>query len=116
MDDVVIAKKYLNKARNAATAGHEFDLTFNTFKRLMTKKRCMLSGVQLTNHTGTLPIGTDRTLDRLDSNLGYTEDNTIVVCHEVNALKAKLENPISMLSAKVVQKVLKTLARLKVDL
>lgn len=90
MDDIVIARKYINKASNAAERGHEFDLSFIQFKRILTKVKCHYSGVPLTDDNNRW---TSRTLDRIDNSKGYILGNVVVCCHGINQLKSISENP-----------------------
>ena len=105
MDDLKIAKKYTTKAGNAAASGHEFDMSFTEFKRLMLTKRCKYTGMVMTEQEGPNPKSTDRTLDRYDNAEGYVHGNVYAVCHWVNQLKSTLEDPKNKISAEHVSNV-----------
>lgn len=85
--DVVVAKKYLGKRANARDRGIEFTLTFADMKRLLQRKRCYYTGVELLddvddNHRQ------KRTIERLDASKGYTKENCVAACMAANSLKA----------------------------
>lgn len=102
MEDLKIAKKYTIKASNAAAAGHEFDLSFGEFKRLMLTKRCKYTLMVLTEQSGPNCKATDRTIDRYDNAKGYVSGNVYAVCHWVNQLKSTLEDPSNDITAEHV--------------
>ena len=85
--DLEIASKFMSLNSNAITRGKEFELTLVDIRRLLTKKRCEYTGIELTKATTNLPNATDRTIDRLDSNIGYIPGNVFAVSHRANSLK-----------------------------
>ena len=110
MDDLTIAKKYTTKAYRAEHGGHEFTLTFQQFKKLMNTKRCYYTGVLLTDmkNKDALPPKY-RTIDRIDSTVGYIPDNVVVCAHAVNHFKSIWESPSSFLTKSLVKKLLNKL-------
>lgn len=76
-------------------------------------KRCQMSGVIFTESQGKGGnlLQTDRTVDRIDSDRGYEDDNVMAVCHGVNNFKSRFEcDPEKIVvTAKVGIKVLKLL-------
>lgn len=102
MNDIEIAKKYTNKANNAAKKGHSFELTFAEFKRVINAKYCYFTGIELTNTSGTEINATDVTIDRVDNSLGYVKGNVAPCCHAYNLFKGHLENPSNPLTRKNV--------------
>ena len=89
MNDLVIAKKYINKAKNAAKAGHEFALSFGEYKKLAVRKTCAYSKIPFSPH----PERWDsRTMDRIDNKVGYTAKNTVACCYGINQIKSMVEN------------------------
>lgn len=91
--DLVLARFYLNKHRNAKERGIEFTLTLADMRKLLKKKTCHYTGEKLNFLHG------DRnklSLDRVDSSKGYTKENTVACATWVNHWKnAVLENTSS---------------------
>jgi hypothetical protein len=85
--DYDVASKFLSLYGNAKTRDKEFGLTLTDVRRLLTKKRCEYTGVELTKATTALPTATDRTIDRLDAEIGYVTGNVFAVSHSANSLK-----------------------------
>ncbi len=92
MNDIEIARKYINKTRNAETKGHEFTLSFVEFKRVVTAKRCYYTGIELTPGKEKENLATDITIDRVDNSLGYIKGNVVACCHAYNQFKGVLES------------------------
>lgn len=108
MNDIEIARKYTNKAHNASQKGHEFDLTFAQFKRVINAKRCYYTGVELTSGAAIKEnIPTNITIDRVDNSKGYIPGNVVACCFAYNQFKSVLENPSNPLDAKNVMRGLK---------
>jgi len=106
MKDLTIAKKYLQKNQNAKRAGHSFELSFTEFKRLMNKKRCTYSGLELVDEKEKF---CSRTIDRIDATKGYISGNVEAVAFGINALKATIENPEHKMTLEALIKMAKTL-------
>lgn len=49
--------------------------------------RCAISGVKMTAIRGRGKVYTNISIDRIDSNIGYTPDNIQLVCTIINAMK-----------------------------
>lgn len=84
--DVMIASKYVNKWRDAQRRGIDFDLTLPQFRKLFSRKTCGYTG-------GKLILGDkdfNPTVERIDSDKGYTGGNVIVVADFYNRLKNTL--------------------------
>ena len=114
MIDVYVAEKYLKKIANAKLAKHEFQLTFNEYKRLITRKHCYYTGIELTSkRAGANILQTDCTLDRIDNTKGYVNGNVVACCHAFNKLKSTFENPCSLLTIKNALKGLKIADKLE---
>lgn len=95
LSDVAIAQYYLHKHQTSSERGIPFELSLSDFKKLVKRKRCYYTNQMLTRG---LSDRNTFTLDRLDSNKGYTKDNTVPCCGWVNQLKNELfENPKSSL-------------------
>ena len=48
---------------------------------------CPLLNIPLTHSSGSLPVDGSPSLDRIDSSLGYTPENTWVISHRANTIK-----------------------------
>jgi len=111
MNDLEIAKKYVSKANRAKQAGHEFELSFTSFKNMMKAKKCQYTNLKLTEnrsdnqHTRFL----DRTIDRIDSTKGYIKGNVITACHGANNFKSIFEDGINPLTPEMAIKICKTM-------
>lgn len=94
--DEVVARKYLDKLQNARERGLEFTLTLRDVARLMKRKRCYFTGIELLDTSGSAHPQ-KRTFDRLDSSKGYTPENTVASSHAANSSKSWIlenqENP-----------------------
>jgi len=80
----------LNAKRGAAKRGHEFSLTIKDVADCWDEQQqiCAYSGRQMT----LLPSQLNTvSIERIDSSIGYTKDNTILVCHAVNRMKSDFE-------------------------
>lgn len=97
--ELVIAKDR-NKKRNK---NHEFDITLEFLMELLEHQDglCALSGIEMstTSHRDECPEGmrinpNKLSIDRIDSNIGYTKDNVQLVCCWVNLMK--LDMPIDV--------------------
>jgi hypothetical protein len=102
--DRYVAKKYLIKLENARQAGHEFTLTLFEFKKIVSRKNCFYTGVEMLK-----PIGkgsnewNDLTLDRVDNSKGYVPGNVVACIKSANSIKGVWENPAHDISAEMVQ-------------
>lgn len=111
MNEVNIAKKFINKAKNAESRGIVFELSFQSFKNLMRAKKCFYTRTLLTNQTSEDGVQkpTDRTIERVDSSKGYVKGNCVACCHEANRWKAYFENPVNtIITPKTALKMLRT--------
>jgi hypothetical protein len=80
----------LNAKKSAAKRGHKFDLTFEDIADCWNTQQqtCAYSGRKMTllpNQLNTVSI------ERIDSSVGYTKDNTILVCHAINRMKSNFK-------------------------
>lgn len=91
--DYIVANFYSRKVESCVKRNIPFELSFAQVRRLLKKKTCHYTGIKLT-HRSQLP--NSWTLDRINSKLGYTKENTVVCSHSINQLKNELlENPQS---------------------
>lgn len=107
MNDLEIAKMYLDKASNTEDKDLEFLLSFVEYKRLVIRKKCAYTGEVFSEYKDGKPIDMwrSRTLDRIDNAQGYITGNVVAVCGGVNRLKALWENPNNPLTAALVIKI-----------
>lgn len=75
--------------KNAKSKGLEFDLTEDFLLALYNKqnKKCAITGVLLTFVDKSNKQPTQVSIDRLDNNKGYTEDNVQLVALSVNYMR-----------------------------
>ena len=82
------AKIFLQSAkRSAKKRNQEFALTVQDIVSFWNKqqKTCAYSGVEMTLEAGKLNTVS---IERIDSTIGYTPDNTVLVCQIVNRMKS----------------------------
>lgn len=79
---------FLRNAKKAAIyRKQEFSLEIKDIVDCWTKqdKICAYSGIEMTLEAGKLNTVS---IERIDSNIGYTKDNTILVCQAINRMKS----------------------------
>lgn len=81
-EDAWVAQKYTAKQLDCANRGIKMELTFSQMKRLLKRKYCYYSGVELKENTCHRV-----TLDRKDCTKGYTVENTVACSFAVNQFK-----------------------------
>lgn len=91
--DVELVMAYAKKAQRSRDRKIDFLLSFADYKKLRAKKKCFYTGWTLTNeyNGGTRDL-THFTLDRINSDLPYTKENTVVCCDWFNGLKNRIES------------------------
>lgn len=87
MNDIDIAKKFINKAQSSESRNIPFMLSFAEYKRLMNTRKCYYTGVELTFNTGE---HNSFTLDRIDASIGYVPGNVVACSHKFNQKKKDL--------------------------
>ena len=94
--DLYVAKKLVQLKQSADSRGIAFSLSFKTVKRLLSTKRCYYTGKLFSTGINS------RSVDRLDSNLGYIEGTVVSCTIDINQKKANLTlEEIFMLSRKL---------------
>jgi hypothetical protein len=83
--DLDVAKKMLKIFQSAVDRGLKFDLTFETVKSLLLYPTCFYTGKKF-EEEGAMA----RSFDRIDSNLGYVEENVVACSVDINQKKANL--------------------------
>lgn len=91
-EDLKLANAYLLKAQQARDRKIDFQISFSDYKRLKGRKKCFFTGVELIHfkETGTKQDNT-YTLDRINSDLPYTKENTVPCSHWFNNFKNVIE-------------------------
>ena len=82
------AKIFLRNAKNSANKRkQEFSLEINDIVNFWNEqnKICAYSGLEMSLEAGKL---TTVSIERIDSKIGYTKDNTILVCQAINRMKS----------------------------
>ena len=82
------AKIFLQSCkRSAAKRNQEFSLTIEDIVSFWNKqnKTCAYSGVEMTLDAGKLNTVS---IERINSEVGYTKENTVLVCYIVNRMKS----------------------------
>ena len=84
-DDINLARKLISLKDSAENRGIHFDMSFAHLKRIMRRKTCYYTGRRLMDSGQNA-----RSVERIDSNKGYTDDNTIIIASSVNKAKDDL--------------------------
>lgn len=82
--DKEVVVKYASLSHSAESRGIEFNLSLKRIRQLLSTTRCAYSRIPFDAYKN------KRTIERIDSSKGYTDDNTIAVCGRANAAKADL--------------------------
>lgn len=112
--DIQVSRKHVQLYRSAMERGKEFNLTHQDVRRLLSRKRCAYTGVELTKPNGDTMIPTDRTIDRIDASRGYVSDNVVAVSYAANQLKERVlesENGVLRHSLKQLKMMVETLEK-----
>lgn len=83
--DLEVAKKLMKIYQSAVDRSLEFNLTFNTVKRLLLYKTCFY-----TNRVFEEDGPYSRSFDRVDSSKGYIEGNVVACTIDINGKKSNL--------------------------
>lgn len=96
LTDYAVAKKLIQLKQSADSRGIEFNLSFREVKKLMSAKICFYTRKK---------FGEDldaRSIDRVDSNLGYVGGNVVACTVDINRKKSNLtQDEIIMLSTRI---------------
>ncbi|CAH1066773.1 Uncharacterised protein [Acinetobacter phage MD-2021a] len=83
--DTYVSLKMLHKQVQCAKRGIEFSLSFADMKRLLSRKKCYYSGIEMT-----MEGKHSLSLDRIDDKKGYEPSNVVACSSYVNGLKNEL--------------------------
>ena len=87
ISDMDLAIRYVRKLQSCKGRNIEFNLSLKRYKQLILTKRCFYTGVlmnDIEHHPKQL------TLDRIDASVGYTDENTVACCLDINRKKSDL--------------------------
>jgi len=100
VSDLEVAKKMLKIYQSAVDRKLEYNLSFETVKKLMSHKTCYYTGREF-EQEGTYSMS----FDRVDSNKGYIEGNVVSCTVDINGKKSNLTvDEIKSLYEKLVGK------------
>jgi len=113
--DTYAAKRYLKQIERARVKGIEFSLSLSDFARIVARKKCYYTGVEMVKAIGENSTdGNLLTLDRIDNSKGYIKGNVVACTRSANCLKGIWEDPEIKLTVENARDVaLKTIATLK---
>jgi len=79
-----------NAQKSAAKRNQEFSITLNDIVKAwhVQNESCAYSGRKMTLVAGQLNTVS---IERIDSEIGYTSDNTILVCQAINRMKSDFQ-------------------------
>lgn len=112
MDDLQVAKAYLNKFANAKSRNIEFTLSFSQFKKVYLTRKCFYTGLEMTffddeEESHNRLKFHSKSIDRIDASLGYVPGNVVACCNGINKLKGRIENDTDPLSVDLIEKMLR---------
>ena len=85
LTDLEVAKKMIKIFQSAVDRKLEFDLSFNTVKKLLQEPKCYYTDKKF-EESGVYA----RSFDRVDSDLGYVEGNVVACTVDINSKKSNL--------------------------
>ena len=85
--DQDVALKWANLKSSANDRGIEFSLSLRRVKQLLQAKSCYYTRISFTPEA---KQPTSKTIDRVDNNVGYTDENTVVCCFRINSMKGSM--------------------------
>tara|TARA_R110000851_G_scaffold187318_1_gene337143 strand:+ start:46312 stop:46791 length:480 start_codon:yes stop_codon:yes gene_type:complete len=87
--DVCIAKRLVNKYKDASQRGLDCSLSFDHMRSMLNSEECSYTGKTVDTEL--------MSIERIDNKIGYTDINTIMVSKTANSLKNTLlegDNPM----------------------
>jgi len=90
IDDYTVAKKLIQLKSSASSRGIEFNLSLKKVSQLLKKKTCHYTGKKFVSQA-VAPNGPfSRTVDRVDNDRGYVDDNVVACTKEFNSMKTNM--------------------------
>jgi hypothetical protein len=97
--DLDVANKLIKLYQSAKDRQIDFDLSLNKVRQLLQVKTCYYTGVAFEEEGKNA-----RSIDRVDSDKGYIDDNVVACTVDINGKKSNLTNEeIEMLYTKLKQ-------------
>lgn len=87
--DIRVASKYLKLKQSAEDRKIEFTLSFNKLKQVMSQTKCFYTG-QPIDINADQDTSYRHTIDRVDNDQGYTDNNIVACSRAINKHKGKL--------------------------
>lgn len=88
ISDMEVAQRMVRTEKSARDRGKHFDMSFAKMKELLETTHCFITGVEL--ETGSESKDNYLTLERLDNEKGYTDDNVVACSSYINKKKGDL--------------------------
>ena len=82
ISDLDVARKLIAMSQGAKDRNIKFNLSFNKLKQLMHAKRCYWTGNPITE--------SNLSIDRIDPDKGYSDDNVVATTIEFNGKRKNL--------------------------
>ena len=102
IEDIDVARKMLSLKSSAASRGLEFNVSFRKMKSLMTRKKCFYTGIIFSTNQDDKYY---RSIDRIDSSVGYIDSNIVACTVDINKKKANISvEEIKILATKLKNK------------
>lgn len=102
VSDLDVAKKMIKISQSASDRNLEFNLSFETVKKLLSYKTCYYTNRPFSNDSDE-KYG--RSFDRIDSSKGYVEGNVVACTIDINQKKSNMTiEEIACLYNKLVKK------------
>lgn len=96
--DYKICQKLVGLKHRCNDKDLEFNLTFSFLKRLLSRKTCEYTGIRFDDDENRLSI------ERINSDKGYTEDNVVAVAKRINEAKSNFTYNELKLTLKAIEK------------
>lgn len=85
LTDLEVAQKLIKLSQSAKDRGIDFNLSIKKLKQLLTVKSCYYTGTRFTQEGVNA-----RSIDRVDSDKGYADNNVVACTVDINGKKANL--------------------------
>ena len=101
ISDLEIARKLIKISQSAQDRKLSFNLTFDTMKKLLSYKTCFYTGRTFAHGEKSIYA---RSIDRVNSSIGYVEGNVVACTVDINQKKSNLTfEEISCLYHKIIK-------------
>ena len=92
LTDLEVASKLVTLALSAKNRSKEFNISFNKMKRVLNSKKCYYTGVPIVFKSDSVGNHDHNklTIDRIDNDKGYVDDNIVACSHAFNQVKGNL--------------------------